>query len=68
MIYETDKDFRKAMEDKLGEPFTDTAWEALSELLWQTGIHCFLTDEDVEDAMFYLGELRKVFEELKKGV
>ena len=63
MIYKTDKAFREVIQERMGTVYSDIAWVLLrDEILYKTGIHLALDNDDIDDAVYYIKSIRKLNE------
>lgn len=58
MIYETDEDFKKAVEKRLNLTLSDKAWVALRTIIGMGPIHIGVDDLDIDDAARIWRELK----------
>ena len=62
MEYSTEEDFRQAIEDKLGFPFSNRAWRAFyDEALHRQAIHVSCDEIDVDDAVTTFNSLSAIY-------
>ena len=63
MIYETDEDFKEAIEKRLNLTFSNKAWGALKTIMGMTPIHIGVDDLDVDDVVRIWRKLKNIHED-----
>lgn len=61
--YETDSEFREAVEKEWGNHFSNRAWGLVQDFLFMQGIHPPCDDEDIKKGVSCIRNFRGVIDE-----